>query len=143
MTLDEMQKHYPKEEYCYALLEELRWNNQPTCSHCGSTDLDRVICNGYKSRCGYTCGSCSKEYSVTTRTVFHNTRIHLTKWFAAIHLIKTFRRLPEGWLIAKTIGVTLPTALKLRAKILADLESENSLCEQIYQYNLHLQSLGV
>ena len=143
MTLEEMKRHYPEEEYCYALLEELRWNNQPTCSHCGSTDLDRVICNGYKSRCGYTCGSCSKEYSVTTNTVFHNTRLPLVKWFVAIHLIKTFRRLPEGWLIAKTIGVTLPTALKLRAKILADLESENSLCEQIYQYNLHLQSLGV
>ena len=59
MTLDEMQKTLSEQRsIAMNLLEELRWNNQPTCSHCGSTDLDRVICNGYKSRCGYTCGSC-------------------------------------------------------------------------------------
>ena len=48
--------------------------------------------------------------------------------------------MPSSRRLAYLIGVTAPTALRLRKMVLADLESDDSLCERIYQHNRQIES---
>ena len=135
MKLSEIKRHYPTQEHCIHLLYELRWDYEPICPHCDSTFVDRILNNVFNGREQYRCGDCNKTYSITTKTIFHHTQTPLAKWFTAIHIIKTAKRLPTCPMLANLIDVSLKVAQTMRSKIVADFETESSLCEQIYQYN--------
>lgn len=74
----------------YIFLERLRWADQPVCSHCGSTKVyfltpkngvSRATRTGSTSqRRVWKCGSCRKQFSVLTGTIFESTKISLRKW---------------------------------------------------------------
>lgn len=78
----------------YLLLEELRWNGAPVCSHCGSERvfyLNPTNGTSRKTRTGanserrvWKCGACRKQFSVLTGTIFHGTKISLRKWLFVI-----------------------------------------------------------
>ena len=74
----------------YKFLEELRWNNQPVCPHCGAADpyfltpkngTDRKTRTGSESqRRVWKCRACRKQFSVLTGTIFHGTKIPVRTW---------------------------------------------------------------
>lgn len=74
----------------YAYMEQLRWGDTPVCAHCGSGRchyLNPVNGTSRKTRTGNTserrvwfCGACRKQFSVTTNTIFHGSKISLRKW---------------------------------------------------------------
>ena len=137
MRLREMEEHYPTQRHCYELLDDLVWDFEPTCPHCESKDVLYTKPNYYNSKDGYKCGRCSKTYSVTKNTMFQDTKVPLVKWFTAIHILKTFKRLPSGRRLADLVDVSQVAAIRMKTRILIDLESDrvNSLANQIYQYN--------
>ena len=136
MRLSEMKKHYPTQQHCFDLLEELAWNYRPRCPDCGGKTILGTYRTMYKGKHGYRCGNCRITYNVTTGTMLHWTRIPLVKWFTAIHIIKTFRRLPSSPKMSSLLDVSCNAALRMRAKIKEDLESDHgSLSNRIYQHN--------
>jgi transposase-like protein len=74
----------------YRYMEQLRWGDTPTCAHCGSDRchyLNPENGTSRKTRTGnpserrvWFCGNCRKQFSVTTNTVFHGSKISLRKW---------------------------------------------------------------
>ncbi len=75
----------------YEFLEELRWNGQPVCPHCGSVrkpyfltpkdGASRKTRTGAKSeRRVWKCADCRKQFSVLTGTIFHGTKIPVRTW---------------------------------------------------------------
>lgn len=78
----------------YRLLEKLRWNGMPVCAHCGSDHVyylnpangtDRKTRTGSESqRRVWKCGTCRKQFSVLTGTIFHGTKISIRKWVLVI-----------------------------------------------------------
>jgi len=82
LHLREVYHIFPTDHDCIVFLEEMRWKGVPRCPYCQSprsTVLpreDRYHCNG-----------CNVAYSVTVRTVFHQTHLPLQKWYLAILLI--------------------------------------------------------
>ena len=136
MKLSVMQKHYPTQQHCFNLLEDLWWNNKPRCPDCGGKTILGTYKTMYESKNGYRCGNCRLTYNVTTNTMLHHTRIPLVKWFTAIHIIKTFRRLPSSPKMSALLDVSCNAALRMRAKIQKDLEASHaSLSNRIYRYN--------
>jgi len=79
--LEEIYKRFPTRQECLRFIEGIRWSHDPVCPHCGS---DRITPMSRESR--YHCNGCNLSFSVTVKTLFHNTRIPLQKWFAAIAL---------------------------------------------------------
>ena len=67
-----MQEHYPTQESCVELLEDLIWSFEPTCPRCQSKDLDGVMLNHYNSKSAYLCRDCEQLYTVTTNTMFQH-----------------------------------------------------------------------
>jgi len=71
-------------------VEDLRWNGQPVCAHCGSDRVKLLTpANGIsrKTRTGaasqrrvWKCYACRKQFSVLAGTIFHGTKISLEIW---------------------------------------------------------------
>jgi transposase-like protein len=85
----------PTEGDAYRFLEDLRWNGQPLCPHCGSVRKHYFLkpSNGKtrKTRTGseserrvWKCPDCRKQFSVLTGTIFHGTKIPVRKWVFVI-----------------------------------------------------------
>jgi len=83
-NLQELITHFSDEKVCRAYLEEMRWNGNPVCPHCGASKPYRL--NDSKTfRCKNK--ECKKDFSVTVGTIFENSKIPLSKWIAAIYLL--------------------------------------------------------
>jgi transposase-like protein len=72
-------------------LEAVRWPNGPVCPHCGNADPETMpVVEGKKRthRPGLRyCNACKGQFSVTVGTVFESSKIPLSKWWLAMHLM--------------------------------------------------------
>ena len=77
-TVSEFNAWFPDEAACFAYLAGLCWPQGFTCPHCATSrgwQLGRVR----KIRCA----GCRRELSITAGTIFADTHLPLTSWFAA------------------------------------------------------------
>jgi len=82
----EFQKRFGNEENCRRQLRLMRWPGGYRCPRCGCRK------HSYHSTRGlYQCRDCRYQASLTAGTVFHRTRVPLTKWFAMIYLMSSFK----------------------------------------------------
>lgn len=79
------------EDDAYRFLEGMRWADKPVCPHCGVIDDHYFLTPkdpaGRKTRTGnysqrrvWKCKSCRRQFSATTGTVFHGSKLPLRKW---------------------------------------------------------------
>ena len=97
----------PDEESCRKYLELQRWDNKPVCPFCGSGSY-YVIDKGRRYKCSNNV--CNMKYSVTTNTVFHNSKISLNKWLNAVYVVGSHKKGISSYQLAKDIGCTQRTA---------------------------------
>jgi transposase-like protein len=91
-------------------LEALRWPNGPICPHCGVVD-NAVALNGKSTRPGvYKCRDCRQPFSVTVGTVFERSKIPLSKWLLANHMLNSGKKGVSAHEIHRTLNVTYKTA---------------------------------
>ena len=70
----------------------MRWGqNGAVCPHCGGADPYKLTPKATSKKPGrkglYKCRACRKQFTVTVGTVFEDSRIPLSKWLLAIHLL--------------------------------------------------------
>src|SRR6516162_11154984 len=84
-SLAEFQKSFPDEGSCAAFLFKWRWPDGFVCPSCGKR---RAV--GLKSRPRlHECLDCGRQTSVTAGTTMHRSKLPLTTWFWAAHLMAT------------------------------------------------------
>lgn len=113
-------ERYHSDEKCREFLEELRWPNGLACPQCGSKSVARV-----PSRKQYDCNSCRYKYSVLAGTIFHDTKLPLSKWFAAVYLMCESRKGISANQMKRTLGVSYKTAWYLCHRIRAAMANAN------------------
>lgn len=93
-------------------LEAVRWPNGPECPFCGNVDQDRIAkLQGKSHRPGlYYCNECDGQFTVTVRSVFERSKIPLTKWWLAAHLLNSSKKGISAHQIHRSLGVTYKTA---------------------------------
>ena len=95
-------------------LEAVRWPDGPFCPHCGSSHPDQIAkIEGKKQshRPGlFYCNDCKGQFTVTVGTVFERSKVPLTKWWMAAHMINAGKNGCSAHEIHRTIGVTYKTA---------------------------------
>jgi ribosomal protein S27AE len=82
VDFEEFSKIYPDPESCHKFLADLKWRDGYKCHKCGNTHFISGHLP-YSRRCG----KCSYDESVTSYTIFQNTRIPITKAFYMIFLV--------------------------------------------------------
>jgi len=91
-------------------LEAVRWPNGPYCPHCGVTDRIAKV-EGEKHRAGlYYCNTCKGTFTVTVGTVFERSKVPLTKWWLASHLMGSSKKGISAHQLHRMLGVTYKTA---------------------------------
>ena len=93
-------------------LEGVLWPDGPYCRHCGNSDQDKIAkMQGKSARPGlYYCNECKREFTVTVGTVFERSKVPLTKWWMAAHLLNQGKNGASAHEIHRQIGVSYKTA---------------------------------
>lgn len=95
-------------------LEAVRWPDGAICPHCGNSDQDKLAkIEGQKKshRPGlYYCNECKGQFTVTVGTVFERSKVPLTKWWMAAHMMNSGKNGVSAHEIHRALGVTYKTA---------------------------------
>jgi transposase-like protein len=94
-------------------LEAVRWPDGPVCPHCGATGDDVAKVEGKKRshRPGlHYCNACEGTFTVTVGTVFERSKIPLSKWWLAVHLLNSSKKGFSAHQLHRTLKVTYKTA---------------------------------
>src|ERR1700682_1407674 len=84
-SLTEFQRAFPDEASCAAFLFERRWPGGFVCPVCGKDRAAALKSRAYT----YECSDCGRQTSITAGTALHRTKLPLTVWFWAAHLMST------------------------------------------------------
>lgn len=91
IDLSQIAKHFSDEDKARELLEQLRWKDGVACPHCDALGAYKIEAKeGSKTgaRKGlWKCASCREQFTVTVGTIFESSKIPLSKWLLAIHLM--------------------------------------------------------
>jgi len=118
-SLPKLLDYFKDNATCIEFLEQQRWGKNPICPHCGS----KVI---YKTNRGYKCKDCTKKFTVTVGTVFENSKIKLTTWFAAIYLCTAHKKGISSLQLHRDLGITQKTAWFMLHRIREMLRAKHS-----------------
>jgi transposase-like protein len=116
-------------------LEAVRWPHGPYCPHCGNADQSRIAkVEGKKQshRPGlYYCNECKGQFTVTVGTVFERSKIKLSKWWLATHLLGASKKGMSAHQLHRMLGVTYKTAWfmahRIREAMKEDVKSSGPL----------------
>lgn len=121
-------------ENSQAIFYELRWNGTICCPECGSVQV-------YNPEPGklHICKDCHTRFSDTSGTMFHSTKLSLSKWLYCIYLFLSSSRGVSSYSIARNIGVSQKTAwsmlMKLRGGLHRDIKfssEEQVAIDEVY-----------
>lgn len=112
-SLTEFQEAFPDEAGCAAFLLARRWPDGFACPLCGSVRAAIL-----KSRAHtYECLNCGRQTSITAGTVMHRSKLPLTVWFWAAHLMSTHSNGMSARQLEDQLGLTYKTAWLLTQKL--------------------------
>jgi len=112
-SLAQFQKAFSDEAKCVAFMFKRRWPDGFVCPACGKLRFATL-----KSRPRlYECLDCGRQTSVTAGTAMHRSRLPLTTWFWAAHLMTTHSNGMSALQLQDQLGVTYKTAWLLAQKL--------------------------
>jgi len=106
-NLQELTQRFSDEKVCRKYLEEMVWEGNPTCPHCGQ-NKPYELKDGKTYRCSNK--ECKKDFTVTVGTVFENSKVPLSKWFMAIYIATNDKKGISSCQLGRNIGVRQATA---------------------------------
>lgn len=112
MNINEFRNMFPDEETARQYFEKAIWHHGRICPHC--LHHKSWPLSGDSSRKGlYECSDCGKQFTVTTKTPLHSTKLPLRTWLMAMYFIVNSSKGVSSVFLAKWIGVRQKTAWKV------------------------------
>jgi len=112
MNLDQLKATFPDEIACRNFFEAIIWRNGRRCPHCDCETS--YFLSGPSSRPGlYECGGCKRQFTVTTRTPMHSTKLPLWTWLLCMYFMVNSSKGVSSVFMGKWLGVAQRTAWKM------------------------------
>ena len=112
-SLAQFQKAFSDEASCAAFMFKRRWPDGFVCPACGKGRFAAL-----KSRPRlFECLDCGRQTSVTAGTALHRSKLPLTTWFCASHLMTTHSNGMSALELQDQLGVSYRTAWLLTQKL--------------------------
>src|SRR5829696_5518311 len=109
----EFRERFGTEEACRKALFEMRWQEGLSCPGCGH----RSFCE-LKGRKVFQCNRCKRQVRLTAGTVFQDTKLPLTTWFAAIYHLTQSKNGISTVELGRRLGVKQGTAWLMKHKLM-------------------------
>lgn len=116
LSMHEFMLRYGSEEQCESALVAARWPHGWSCAHCGCTRSFPT--RNKQGRQLWECLICGYQCSSIVGTVFEHTKLPLTTWFLAMHLMTQSKNSVSALELKRQLGVTYKTAWLLKHKLL-------------------------
>ncbi len=121
-SLRQLQHDYGTESQCHQALHHWRWPEGFTCPKCGSSNHCLLTVHTL-----YQCSDCRRQTSITSGTIFADTKLELTTWFLAIYLLTQDKTGLSALALKRLLGVSYNTALTVKHKVMqVMMEREDS-----------------
>jgi len=110
MNLLNVSRELGTDEQCFAFLEKQRWPDGVRCAVCGCNRISRIVRKSKTKNVRknlYQCleSTCKQQFSVTSGTIFHDSRVPLSKWFMAINLIMDAKKGLSAMQLQRHLGL--------------------------------------
>lgn len=129
-SIVEVYRRWPTRADCIAHLERIRWGESPICPYCGSV---KIAHHREATRERWQCWACSRSFSVTVGTVFHNSHVDLQRWFLLISLMLSARKGLSAMQAARDLDMRRPTVWSMMHRIRRALVDDGKLLAGIVE----------
>ncbi len=123
MSMNEFIAAYGTEAQCAAALQQARWPDGFVCPECGGREHSRFLADGRRY---WQCSTCRSQSSVCSGTLFHASKLPLTKWFQAIYLVTQNKSNISALSLKRSLGVCYRTAWRVKHKLLEAMAARES-----------------
>ncbi len=106
-------ERFGTEEACRKALFEMRWQEGLVCPACGHKGFCRLT-----TRELFQCNRCKRQVRLTAGTVFQDTKLPLTIWFAAIYHLTQSKNGISSIELGRRLGVKRQTAWLMKHKLM-------------------------
>jgi transposase-like protein len=106
-NLKDLLTKFSDEQTCLDYLIEQRWNGSVECAFCGCTKVYKID-GGKRFKCADR--NCAKKFSATVGTIYENSKIPLSTWFAAVYLATAHKKGISSLQLSRDLGITQKTA---------------------------------
>jgi transposase-like protein len=135
LTLKTVRERCQDEASAYLFLEELRWDGDPYCPHCGHGKVYFLKpSNGTSRATGpkrtqsqrrvWKCAKCRKQFSVLTGTIFHGSKISLTVWLTVLCQVSSAKNGISAREVARMHDITPESAWHMLHRIREAMKRE-------------------
>jgi ribosomal protein L37AE/L43A len=111
----EFMQRYGSEEQCEAALIESRWPSGFACPACGFGQCSSFRRQGRRY---FQCTACRHQCSVISGTIFEATKLGLSRWFLAMHLLTQAKNNVAALELMRHLGVCYKTAWLIKHKLM-------------------------
>ena len=115
LSMPEFLERYGSDDQCEAALVASRWPDGFTCPVCGLGENSSFRREG---RLYFQCNACRHQCSVISGTVFEATKLPLTRWFLAMHLLTQSKNNVAALELMRHLGVCYKTAWLIKHKLM-------------------------
>lgn len=130
MTLKDLRERFPDEEACRQFFELVIWASGRTCPHCSHYKSWAI--KSESARKGlYLCSGCRLQFTVTTKTPLHSSKLPLWTWLLAMHLITSSSKGISSIVLGRLLGTTQKTAWKVAHAIRALMAANSAKAPQL------------
>ena len=116
------------DESCRLFLEEIRWEGEPVCPHCGVKDKEHYqlkVKGHFKGM--YKCRSCRERFTVTVKTMFEGSHISLRKWFIAMYIFSSHKKGISSLQLGRDLGITQKSAWFMLGRIRNSFKTKSNI----------------
>ena len=120
-SLTQFFSDYGTEEQCRKALFEWRWPDGYICPECGG----QKYCVLPSKKGVFQCNRCHHQHSLTSGTIFESSKLPLTTWFLAMHLISQSKTGLSAMALGRHLGVSYNTAWSIKHKLMTVMKERN------------------
>jgi transposase-like protein len=106
---------YGSLERCEELVRGWRWSDGFVCPRCQACQCSEFRRQG---RLYFQCSDCRHQCSLISGTIFESSKLPLTRWFLAMHLMTQAKNGVATLELKRHLGVSYPTAWLMKHKIM-------------------------
>jgi transposase-like protein len=129
MNLYSLAKKFPNEDMALLHLIKTRWPHGVRCLACDHDHCWLIEAKGKtgKPRKLFQCAECGLQFSATTNTLFHDSHLALTKWFAVICLMTEGKKGISANQVRRHVPMSYKTAWYVCHRIREALQEEKGV----------------
>lgn len=115
LSIADFMERYGTQEKCHAALVASRWPAGFVCPHCGGTRHCTFERKGLQY---WQCSACREQTTATCGAIFQATKLPLTRWFLAMHLLTQAKNNVSALELKRHLGVRYKSAWLIKHKLL-------------------------